>query len=64
MIYDVCKGVMGQLRGFDGRLKAIEDKQARLSDAFKELNEMMKTFPKESFGSPREVSCFTASNYS
>ena len=33
-VYDVCKGVMGQLRSFDGRLKGIEDKQARFSDAF------------------------------
>ena len=51
---------------FDGRLKGIEDKQARLSDALKELNEMMKKFTKESFvikGTPREASSFTPSNF-
>lgn len=26
-IYEVCKGVMGQLKGMDGRLKRMEDKQ-------------------------------------
>ena len=28
------------MNGFDGRLRAIEDKQLKLSDAIKELNDI------------------------
>ena len=59
-VYEVCKGVMGQLKGIDGRLKRMEDKQIKLSDAIKELNDIIKKFTKESYtikGSPHEVSC-------
>lgn len=58
-VYEVCKGVMGQLKGMDGRLKRMEDKQVKLSDAVKELNDIIKKFTKESYtikGSPHEVS--------
>ena len=36
------------MNGLEGRLKGIEDKQLKLSDAVKELNDMMK-LSKESF---------------
>ena len=41
-VYEICKGVMGQLKVIDGQLKKIEDKQIKLSDTVKELNDMIK----------------------
>ena len=49
---------MSKMNGFDGRLRAIEDKQLKLSDAIKELNDIVKKLSKESFtikGTPSEV---------
>ena len=43
------------MNGFDSHLRAIEDKQLKLSDA---INDMVKKLSKESFtikGTPREV---------
>ena len=50
--------ILSKMNGFDGRLRAIEDKQLKLSDAIKELNDMVKKLSKESFtikGTPCEV---------
>ena len=41
-VYEICKGVMGQLKVIDGRLEKIEDKQIKLSDTVKKLNDMIK----------------------
>ena len=63
-VYEICKGVMGQLKVINGRLKKIEDEQIKLSDTVKELNDMIKKTTKESYaikGTPREVSCLFGS---
>ena len=47
-VHELCKGILNKMNGFDHWLKAMEDKQLKLSDALKELhdNNMMS---KESF---------------
>lgn len=34
-IFEVCKGILNKMNGLEGRLKDIEDKQLKLSDAVK-----------------------------
>ena len=58
-VHELCKGLIAQIKVIDGCLKGIDEKQSKLSDAVKELNDMMKKYTKESFaikGTPREVS--------
>ena len=57
-IHELCRGMLSKMNGFDSRLKAIEEKQLKLSDALKELHDMTKKLSKESFtikGTHREV---------
>ena len=57
-IHELCRGMLSKMNGFDSRLKAIEEKQLKLSDAMKELHDMTKKLSKESFtikGTHREV---------
>lgn len=57
-VHELCKGILNKMNGFDHRLKEMEDKQLKLSDAIKELHGMMKKMSKESFaikGTPYEV---------
>ena len=57
-VHELCKGILSKMNGFDHRLKEMEDKQLKLSDAIKELHDMMKKMSKDSFvikGTPYEV---------
>ena len=58
-VHELCTGILNKMNGFDNRLKAMEEKQLKLSDAIKELHDTMKKMSKESFaikGTPYEVS--------
>ena len=41
-VHELCKGILNKMNGFDHRLKEMEEKQLKLSDAIKELHGMMK----------------------